>query len=106
VRSPGESIVAVADGQIIGMLHLEVSRHGFGELGMLVACGWRGRGSVRRCWPQRPAGRAAMGCTSSPWRYSRTIRPRSRCTASAASSKKGAAPGSTGAPAASCGTRS
>jgi hypothetical protein len=127
VRSPGESIVAVADGQIIGMLHLEVSRHGFGELGMLVACGGRGvgsallaaaargrfgaagrssAGSVRRCWPQRSAGRAAMGCTSSPWRYSRTIRPRSRCTASAASSKKGAAPGSTGAPAASCGTRS
>jgi RimJ/RimL family protein N-acetyltransferase len=44
VRSAGESVVAVADGQIIGMLHLEVSRHGFGELGMLVGRGWRGRG--------------------------------------------------------------
>jgi L-phenylalanine/L-methionine N-acetyltransferase len=43
-RSAGESVVAVADGEIIGMLHLEVSRHGFGELGMLVDRGWRGRG--------------------------------------------------------------
>jgi L-amino acid N-acyltransferase YncA len=43
-RSAGGSIVAVADGQIIGMLHVEVSRHGFGELGMLVDRGWRGRG--------------------------------------------------------------
>jgi len=43
-RSAGESIVAVADGQLIGMLHIEVSRHGFGELGMLVDLGWRGCG--------------------------------------------------------------
>lgn len=43
-RSAGESIVAVADGQLIGMLHLEVSCHGFAELGMLVDRGWRGRG--------------------------------------------------------------
>jgi RimJ/RimL family protein N-acetyltransferase len=43
-RGAGESIVAVADGQIIGMLPLEVSRHGFAELGMLVDRGWRGRG--------------------------------------------------------------
>jgi len=38
------SLVAVADGQLIGMLHIEVSGHGFGELGMLVDRGWRGRG--------------------------------------------------------------
>ncbi|HTT55194.1 MAG TPA: GNAT family N-acetyltransferase [Streptosporangiaceae bacterium] len=43
-RSAGQSVVAVADSQIIGMLHLEVSRPGFGELGMLVGRGWRGRG--------------------------------------------------------------
>ena len=41
-RSAGESIVAVADGQLIGMLHIEVSRHGFGELKMLADRGWRG----------------------------------------------------------------
>ncbi len=39
-----ESIVAVADGQIVGMIHTNVSRHGFGELGMLVDRDWRGRG--------------------------------------------------------------
>jgi len=43
-RSVGESVVAVADGQIIGMIHIQVSRHGFGDLGMLVDHAWRGRG--------------------------------------------------------------
>ena len=43
--SSAASIVAVADGQIIGTLHVEVSRFGFGELGMLVEPGWRGRGA-------------------------------------------------------------
>jgi RimJ/RimL family protein N-acetyltransferase len=43
-RSAGASIVAVADGQLIGMIHIEVSRHGFADLGMLVDRAWRGRG--------------------------------------------------------------
>jgi RimJ/RimL family protein N-acetyltransferase len=43
-RSAATSVVAVAGGQIIGMLHVEASRHGFGELGMLVHRDWRGRG--------------------------------------------------------------
>jgi RimJ/RimL family protein N-acetyltransferase len=38
------SVVAVADGRIVGLLHVEVSRHGFGEFGMLVDRDWRGRG--------------------------------------------------------------
>jgi L-amino acid N-acyltransferase YncA len=43
-RSAGGSFVAVARGRIIGMLHVEVSRYGFGEFAMLVERGWRGRG--------------------------------------------------------------
>ena len=43
-RSAAGSVVAVADGQIIGLLHVEASRAGFGELGMLVGREWRGRG--------------------------------------------------------------
>jgi RimJ/RimL family protein N-acetyltransferase len=43
-RSAGDSTVAVTDDRLIGMLHVEVSRYGFGELGMLVERGWRGRG--------------------------------------------------------------
>jgi len=39
-----ESVVAVAGDRIIGMIHVEVSRHGFGEFGMLVDREWRGRG--------------------------------------------------------------
>jgi RimJ/RimL family protein N-acetyltransferase len=35
--------VAVAGGEVIGLLHIEQSRHGFGELGMAVAAEWRGR---------------------------------------------------------------
>jgi RimJ/RimL family protein N-acetyltransferase len=42
--SVASSMVAAADDQIVGMIHTEVSRHGFGELGMLVDRDWRGRG--------------------------------------------------------------
>ena len=38
------SIVAVDGDQLVGMIHIEVSRHGFGEFGMLVDREWRGRG--------------------------------------------------------------
>jgi L-amino acid N-acyltransferase YncA len=38
------SILAVADRQVIGFLHVEASRHGFGELSLLVDRDWRGRG--------------------------------------------------------------
>jgi [ribosomal protein S18]-alanine N-acetyltransferase len=43
-RSTYGTIVAVAGGQIIGSLHISASRHGFGDLGMLVDRSWRGRG--------------------------------------------------------------
>jgi L-amino acid N-acyltransferase YncA len=43
-RTAGASVVAVADGQVVGIIHVEVSRHGFGDLGMLVHRDWRGRG--------------------------------------------------------------
>jgi RimJ/RimL family protein N-acetyltransferase len=43
-RGADTSLVAVAGGYIIGMLHIEVSRFGFGELSMLVDRDWRGRG--------------------------------------------------------------
>jgi RimJ/RimL family protein N-acetyltransferase len=36
--------VAVAGTEIVGCLDVEPSRHGFGEIGMLVARDWRGRG--------------------------------------------------------------
>jgi RimJ/RimL family protein N-acetyltransferase len=42
--SVASSAIAVADGQVIGMIHVEASRHGFGEIGMLVDRDWRGRG--------------------------------------------------------------
>jgi len=38
------TLVADADGEIVGSLHVEQSRHGFGEIGMAVAREWRGRG--------------------------------------------------------------
>jgi ribosomal protein S18 acetylase RimI-like enzyme len=43
-RTVSGSVVAVAGGQVIGMLHVEATRHGFGEIGMLVDRDWRGRG--------------------------------------------------------------
>ena len=39
-----ETVVAEAGGRIVGMIHVEVSRYGYGVLGMLVDAEWRGRG--------------------------------------------------------------
>jgi RimJ/RimL family protein N-acetyltransferase len=36
--------LAEAAGTVIGSIHVEASRHGFGEIGMAVAHEWRGRG--------------------------------------------------------------
>jgi RimJ/RimL family protein N-acetyltransferase len=36
--------VAEAEGRIIGGIHIGASRHGFGEIGMMIAKDWRGRG--------------------------------------------------------------
>jgi len=38
------TLVAVADGDIVGEIHVEPSWMGFGEIGMMVAASWRGRG--------------------------------------------------------------
>ncbi len=38
------SFVAEAAGEIVGSLHIEANRFGYGELGMMVARPWRGRG--------------------------------------------------------------
>jgi RimJ/RimL family protein N-acetyltransferase len=43
-RSADASIVAEAGGRVIGMIHVEASRHGFGEFGMHVDRDWRGSG--------------------------------------------------------------
>jgi putative acetyltransferase len=36
--------VADADGLIVGQIHVDTTGHGFGEIGMMVARDWRGRG--------------------------------------------------------------
>jgi len=36
--------VAVADGELVGQIHVMKSRHGYGEIGMMVAKDWRGKG--------------------------------------------------------------
>jgi RimJ/RimL family protein N-acetyltransferase len=42
--SIASSMVAVAGGQVVGMIHTDVRRYGVGELGMLVDREWRGHG--------------------------------------------------------------
>jgi RimJ/RimL family protein N-acetyltransferase len=39
------TLVAVADGVLVGEVRVDPSWMGFGELGMMVAAGWRGRGA-------------------------------------------------------------
>jgi ribosomal protein S18 acetylase RimI-like enzyme len=38
------TIIAVAGTEVVGSVHVDRSRHGFGEVGMAVAREWRGRG--------------------------------------------------------------
>jgi RimJ/RimL family protein N-acetyltransferase len=38
------TIVATADGEVIGSIHVHTTGHGFGEIGMAIAREWRGRG--------------------------------------------------------------
>jgi RimJ/RimL family protein N-acetyltransferase len=38
------TLVAIAGDEIVGSLHVEQSHFGFGEIGMMVARDWRGRG--------------------------------------------------------------
>ena len=38
------TLVAVAGGAVVGSVHVDASRHGFGEIGMAVAREWRRRG--------------------------------------------------------------
>jgi RimJ/RimL family protein N-acetyltransferase len=38
------TLVAVIDGEVVGELHIERTPFGFGEIGMMVAAGSRGRG--------------------------------------------------------------
>jgi L-amino acid N-acyltransferase YncA len=44
VQGTPNTMVAEADGRIVGTIHVETSRFGFGEFGMQVAREWRGRG--------------------------------------------------------------
>jgi putative acetyltransferase len=38
------TLVAVVGGRIVGSIHVEDSKHGFGDIGMAVSQEWRGRG--------------------------------------------------------------
>ena len=38
------TFVAVADGEVVGSIHLDDSGHGYAEIGMAVVREWRGRG--------------------------------------------------------------
>jgi RimJ/RimL family protein N-acetyltransferase len=38
------TFAAVADGEVIGSIHVGTSGHGFGEIGMAIAREWRGHG--------------------------------------------------------------
>ena len=38
------TVVAVANGEVIGSIHIDASRFGFGELGMAILREWRGQG--------------------------------------------------------------
>jgi GNAT superfamily N-acetyltransferase len=47
-----KTLVALGDGGIVGLLNLDTTSFGFGELGMMVSREWRGRG-VGTGWSPR-----------------------------------------------------
>jgi [ribosomal protein S18]-alanine N-acetyltransferase len=80
-RTIADSLVADADGRVVGMIGVDVSRFGYGVIGMLVDAQWRGCGVgsalLRACidlardrdvhklcldvWPANTAARALYG---------------------------------------------
>jgi ribosomal protein S18 acetylase RimI-like enzyme len=44
-RTADDSVVALAHGQVVGLLNIEVSRHGFAEINLAVSRECRGRGA-------------------------------------------------------------
>ena len=101
-----ETLVAVAGSEFIGSLHLEVSRHGFGEIGMAVAREWRGRGVGSALLAAAIERARERGLHKLSLASSHTTPPRSPSIASSASSRRDAASSTTGARAASSGTPS
>jgi RimJ/RimL family protein N-acetyltransferase len=45
IAGPAGTFVAVAGERVIGLIRVKPSHHGFGDLAMLVARDWRGRGA-------------------------------------------------------------
>ncbi len=59
------TLVAVADRVIVGEVRVDPSWMGYGELGMMVAAGWRGRGVGTALVNGPSPGRENAACTSS-----------------------------------------
>jgi GNAT superfamily N-acetyltransferase len=101
------TIVAVADGEVIGSIHVAPSSHGYGEIGMAIAREWRGRGvgsalmAAAIDWARARGDlhKLSLGVFAHNAAGSRSI-------ASTGSSRKGAASSTIVARAASSGTRS
>jgi hypothetical protein len=61
-------LVAVAEGEVVGSIHVEPSRHGYGEIGMAWSrASGEGAASARLCSPRRslPKVRLRRGGTAS-----------------------------------------
>jgi hypothetical protein len=58
------TLVAIAGAEIVGSVHVELSRFGFGEIGMAVAHECAGAASARRSSRPRSSGRGSAACTN------------------------------------------
>ena len=73
VESAAGSLVAEADGAIIGMIHVGAGHFGVGELAILVERGWRGRGATQPTRYERGVTRCSRSIVSG-----RRVPPRRR----------------------------
>jgi GNAT superfamily N-acetyltransferase len=82
------TLVALSDGVIVGQVRVDPSWMGFGEIGMMVAADWRGRGVGTSLVAAAVEWARAHGLHKLALSVFPITTPRSPCTASSASSKR------------------
>jgi GNAT superfamily N-acetyltransferase len=98
------TLVALAVGEVVGVMFVIESSFGFGEIGMMVAADWRGRGVGTALVAAAIEWARARGLHKLTLSVFPTTRPPSRCTGSSASWRRDGSLNTSVAPMVNCGT--
>src|SRR5262249_29887141 len=98
------TLVAVAEGEMVGELRVDPSWMGFGDIGMMVAADWRGRGVGSALVAAAIEGARARGLHKLALGVFPHNESAIRCTGSSVSWRRGGSSGTFAAPTANSGT--